>query len=330
MGEPDLVVVFDLLEAGYEEWWLPAFGLIFVGVGLAMVLFPKPVMELFHQTHRPGFYKFFSRTFLGLAIFWTVAAFAMSYAGYHSLRSAYVDGQFAVVEGPVEDYAPAGSSRGSEESFRVADQRFAYSDYNLVPGFNTTRDFGGPIEAGVHVRIAHVNGMIVRLEAERAAVDAARERPARSLWSPGVEITDDQLPRAAILMERYLWIGVIAFVIIRAVVWRRRGRPHIARDPMLRAGYNRMALGFALWTIIPFLLTWMATLPALADLPLSSVLTTILWGFVIGKWVYWTFFQDGAAKLARHPGLIDHEWVAKLWPAVIGVGFVIATVREFF
>ena len=326
MGDRDLVVVFDLLEAGYEDWWLPAFGLVFVGVGLAMVLFPRPVMELFHQTRRPGFYKFFSRTFLGFGVFCTLAAFGMSYAGYHSLRSAYVDGQFAVVAGPVEDYAAG----GNEEGFRVAGQRFAYSDYNLVPGFNTTRAFGGPIEAGGYVRIAHVNGMIVRLEAERAAVAAARDRPSRSLWSPDVEITDDQLPRATMLIERYLWIAVIAFVIIRAVIWRRRGRPHIARDPALREGYDRMALGFAVWTIIPFLLTGMAALPVLADLPLSSVLTTILWGVVIGKWTYWTFFQDGASKLARHPGLIDHEWVAKLWPAVIGVGFVIATAREFF
>ncbi len=338
MSDSDLVVVFDLLDAGFKDWSFSAFGLIFVAVGFLMVRYPRPIMQLFNQTSRPRFYKYFSRFWLGFAILWTALSFAATYGSYLSLRGAYIDGNFEVVEGPVEDFQPMPSSGHSRESFTVAGQGFSYSDYNVTPGFNNSRSLGGPIDAEVYVRISHVNGQIVRLEVERSAAEAATDRSARLNRSSDEKIWNPPEGSLGALMSRNFWIPIILTILATAAVWRWRGKKHIARDPSLRKGYNRMTLGFVLWVSFPVFVVAIASMfgelsvfdimRVSANWSFWSILNNFVWGFVIAKWLYWTFFQNGAAKMAQHPGLIDHEWVAKLWPSVVAAGYVISIVRS--
>jgi hypothetical protein len=335
MSESDLVVVFDLLDAGFKDWWFSASGLIFLGVGLILVCFPRIMMQLSNETARPRWFKFFSWLFLGFAIFWTTLSFITTYGHYLSLRDAYTAGNFEVVEGPVENYEPKPASSPNRESFTVAGQRFEYSDHTVTPGFNTTREYGGPIDAGVYVRISHVDAAIVRLEAERSAVEAAEERPARSKWPRMDKSPDFPKGSPAALMLRYSWVMIVLVILANAVIWRWRGRRHIARDPSLRQGYNRMVMGFVFWTGLPVLVGVLGSMfgdvdllrpvPDFSNWSLLSVLYNLAWGAVIAKWVYWTFYQNGAAKLAKHPGLVDHEWVAKLGPSAAAAGYVITT-----
>ena len=157
-------VVFDLTEAGYREWRFAAFGLIFVGVGIVLVIFR-------HYLPWWGAPRFIRRSFpfvfLGFAVFWTVVTFAGTYANYASLRTAMDEGRYEIVEGPVEQFDPRPPSGHKMESFVVGGQRFEYSDYVITPGFRKTQSRGGPIRKGVHVRVWHVGNDIVRLEVRR-------------------------------------------------------------------------------------------------------------------------------------------------------------------
>jgi len=53
------------------------------------------------------------------------------------------------------------------ESFTVGGRRFSYSDYEVTAGFNNTASHGGPIRAGLHVRVTYWGNLILRLEVAR-------------------------------------------------------------------------------------------------------------------------------------------------------------------
>ena len=57
----------------------------------------------------------------------------------------------------------------SNECFRVKQKTFCYSDYVIGPGFNQTSTHGGPIRPGLPVRIAYLDGYIIRLEVRTKA-----------------------------------------------------------------------------------------------------------------------------------------------------------------
>ena len=77
---------------------------------------------------------------------------------------AFQTGQYAIVEGTVEDFHPMPYEGHDEECFTVGSQRFCYSDYIVTPGFRNAASHGGPIRSGIHVRVAYLGGNILRLE----------------------------------------------------------------------------------------------------------------------------------------------------------------------
>ena len=159
---PDLTnyrLAFDLLSVGYRQWSFPAFGLIFVVVGLGQVLY---VTRWRRSTKRSQ--RVLAWTFLGFASLWTMIAGFGTYLEYARLARAVRNGDVAYVEGPVEDFVPMPFGGHRNETFRVGDKTFAYSDYTVMAGFNNTASHGGPIRAHRRVRIGYVDGAIVRLE----------------------------------------------------------------------------------------------------------------------------------------------------------------------
>jgi hypothetical protein len=61
------------------------------------------------------------------------------------------------------------------ECFRVAKEKFCYSDYIQSPAFNQSTSHGGPIRAGLPVRIAYyedenLQNQILRLQIRADAV----------------------------------------------------------------------------------------------------------------------------------------------------------------
>jgi hypothetical protein len=80
-------------------------------------------------------------------------------------------GKVRVVEGIVEHFHPMPATGHDTERFTVAGESFAYSDYEITGGFNNAASHGGPIRAGLPVRITFVQepsrNVIVKLEIGR-------------------------------------------------------------------------------------------------------------------------------------------------------------------
>ena len=154
--------VFDIAAAGFKSWSFPAFGLIFVAIGA--ILFVRRRSLPGRWSERPRASAAFAGVYLAFAVFWTATAFLSTYGEYRSLSEAERSGQVQVVEGRVADFRPMPAAGHAMERFCVADACFEYSDFVVTGGFNNTSSHGGPIRAGLAVRVSHVHGRIVKLE----------------------------------------------------------------------------------------------------------------------------------------------------------------------
>src|SRR5450631_3503007 len=113
--------------------------------------------------------------------------------------SAYQKGDYHLVEGTVTDFHPMPYEGHRDECFSVQDQRFCYSDYEVAPGFRNTASHGGPIRSGLPVRIAYLDGRILRLDIPRdqvltTAQSTATLNSAQQGWQQRTE-TDPVLRR---------------------------------------------------------------------------------------------------------------------------------------
>ncbi len=170
------ITVFEVAQTQRIDWAFILPGLAMMAVGIvALVRWKKP----------PGKWEPFAWHAVSILIFtfsalWTFGVGAATWVGRQRLMDALNSGQCSIVEGPVEDFDPMPAAGHKQESFRVGTTRFAYSDYISTGGFNRTRSHGGPIRPGLWVRIAHVDGVILRLEIEPVPPDA----PALKAFEP--------------------------------------------------------------------------------------------------------------------------------------------------
>jgi ABC-type Co2+ transport system permease subunit len=84
---------------------------------------------------------------------------------FNAAKARYHRGAYAVVEGRVSDMVFGSMEGHRPESFRVGGQVFRYSSSTISPYFHRTAEWGGPIFPGLRVRISHVDGDILRVEA---------------------------------------------------------------------------------------------------------------------------------------------------------------------
>lgn len=161
MNDAAFRTVFDASTSGWRYWWFPAFGLIFVAIGLAL---PALMRAGVFRRSPPFIEKWLPRFFLGFAILWTSGAFLGTFPEYRSSVSALRGSRAAIVEGIVTNFHPMPYTGHAEESFEVNGVRFEYSDYGVTAGFNNTASHGGPIREGLLVRIWHYKGKILRLD----------------------------------------------------------------------------------------------------------------------------------------------------------------------
>jgi len=84
-----------------------------------------------------------------------------------SLKDALRAGRVSVLEGTVVDFRPVLPPSRGDESFRVGNRVFRYSEHDIDSGFNITFASGGPIRDGLSVRISYVGDRILRLEIQR-------------------------------------------------------------------------------------------------------------------------------------------------------------------
>jgi hypothetical protein len=178
--------VFEITQKPFEWWW-PAFGLIFAALG---VIFIKFGSRLDRSQNRKQFGLTFSIEprllgwiFVIFASGWTLLVFVLTYSSYKQYIETYRTGKYSIVEGVVEDFRPMPYEGHQSECFRVDKERFCYSDYDVSPAFNQSASHGGPIRAGLPVRIAYYEdenfqGHILRLEIRADSLLSGAERAA--------------------------------------------------------------------------------------------------------------------------------------------------------
>ncbi len=95
----------------------------------------------------------------------------LAVAGHAKQRSeahaALRTGAYIEVEGVVEGLVPMPYEGHAEERFTVGGVTFAYSPFHPNGGFDHTVSHGGPIREGQHVKIAHRDGVILRVQIAR-------------------------------------------------------------------------------------------------------------------------------------------------------------------
>lgn len=155
-------VIFDLVAAGYTDWKFATPGLAGVAIGVALITFRRSLPSWWRQ--RPRTSSVFAFGFFIFALLWTVTALVSTHHQYQVLSTATRTHRAGVVEGRVSSFLPMPASGNALESFCVAQTCFAYSDYVITGGFNNTSTLGGPIRAGLQVRIHYVGNTMTKLE----------------------------------------------------------------------------------------------------------------------------------------------------------------------
>jgi len=148
-------VIFDISQKGFD-WWFPAFGLVFVVVGMVSAWIGR-------RRHLKR-WKSTGYVFTGLALAWTLIVFNTTVREYLVLQRAYKSGNFSVVEGVVDSFHPMPYNGHQEECFSVKQTTFCYSDFRSTAGFNNAASHGGPIRLGLPVRVSYIGGHILRIE----------------------------------------------------------------------------------------------------------------------------------------------------------------------
>lgn len=208
-------LVFDLAQAGYRQWWFPAFGLIFVFVGSLLVFAPQPMQRLLPYGFQGKARRVFGWRFLSFALLWSVVSFLSTYGLYLSLKHAEESGRFRVVEGKVQNFHPMPYGGHAMESFEVGGVQFSYSDYVVTAGFNNTASHGGPIRQGLPVRVSYVGNSIVKLEIRSDRIPSPTERSdyttiQKSEWRHSQE-TDP--------VTNHMMLGFKLAIVLITVLW---------------------------------------------------------------------------------------------------------------
>lgn len=99
---------------------------------------------------------------------WFLVTILMMYPTYQYCQHALQVGEYAIVEGRVENFQPSSDQKGQPpESFTIQEISFSYKDSDVGCGFHHTSGNGGPIRANLPVRITYMPSMdntILRLE----------------------------------------------------------------------------------------------------------------------------------------------------------------------
>jgi hypothetical protein len=161
----DYIKVFDAADDPSRNLWFLLIGLapiiIVLGISIGRKLIGSITFlpnDLF-KTNNPG--EWIGAILVILICSILIASNSFIAAKYSSEKKCLI------VEGVVKRFHPLKLGRLGLESFEIDNQKFSYRDESLQGGFDTTAAKGGQIREGLHVRICHRDGQILRLEVAR-------------------------------------------------------------------------------------------------------------------------------------------------------------------
>lgn len=298
-------VVFDVLR-GDSQWWIfPLISALFPTFGIVVFVYfsrhPKallskrlvdgageanaydgtswsdgeqPVSRRLKEK-RKARYALFKILFLALWTFGSlIFAFVvlfMTVQQERRFRARLKTGDFEVVEGIVTNFKPEPPRGHSDEEFDVSGHHYSLSSAASTGGYHKTLPHGGSIREGLLVRIADVNGVILKLEVAKGPVpltnpfEIAAVRD--TLLRMGIEDQDGRTRLAQAIVKQDS--AILSSMMRGDSVRSRWLRIHVARAGWpLRSIVGDSAAGAA-WLILqhsPFLDLQREMLPKLENL----------------------------------------------------------------
>jgi len=156
-------LVFDLGREGYRSWHIAILPLCAAGAFAAMSLLSR-TKAIRGRDVGVNWYARFAGMLAGMALLGSAFLLWITWTDYQRLRVALSAGRCHVVVGTVTDFRPGDQGGHARERFRVANERFEYSESVISDAFQRTASHGGPIHEGVQVRMLVYDGAILRLE----------------------------------------------------------------------------------------------------------------------------------------------------------------------
>ena len=159
-------VIFDFALRDAQPWTFGLMGFLFIAIGAVLVTVVRrrgslPFRGWNEHPRRSAVFAYFM---FGFALLWTSIVYVSQFREHAALSEAIASGRAQVVEGAVTNFHAMPATGHDTERFCVQAACFSYSDYIVTFGFNNTSSHGGPIRAGLQVRITYVGNTIVKLE----------------------------------------------------------------------------------------------------------------------------------------------------------------------
>jgi hypothetical protein len=140
---------------------LPGIGFIIVGIGLYKLNKKQSIqmtLDDLRVSVNKKFIRGFSKFIICFSLIWTSTSALLIFPRYFNLRQCYLNKNYNIAEGVVENFVPMPYHGHKLESFTVNGTLFEYSDYDLsTGGFRKTKSHGGPIDEGVYIKIYYVS-----------------------------------------------------------------------------------------------------------------------------------------------------------------------------
>jgi hypothetical protein len=157
------VVLFDVSRQGFQAWREASLPAIVTIVALVLALITKKASSD-QRNRRLLVYNRALQVAMILGIIGTVGSLVYTWREFQQLSGALTSGQYRSMTGAVTDLVPERPDGHPRESFRVNSVGFEYSSSDVTSAFHRTVGSGGPLREGLRVRVADVDGKIVRLE----------------------------------------------------------------------------------------------------------------------------------------------------------------------
>lgn len=160
-------VLYDVLLKPFDSWGLLLAGAIVSSAALILLLpcgwLPATSVRRVHSAVRSTI------SYAGVAIMLVFGIALLGGAGrdylqWSETRELAIVGPRTVVEGPLAEASSRVQRKAWRESLRVGDIRFDYADNDAVTPFPLLRGTRA-LAKGLRVRLTHVNGRLVKVEA---------------------------------------------------------------------------------------------------------------------------------------------------------------------
>jgi hypothetical protein len=149
----NFTTVFDIVNQ-HPDYSLSLKPVAFFCAGVITIIFTLQRRKQ-NKVHKKFF--FMGIGFVLFSLFWFVTIAGTRYYSIRSSQKAFLNKEYLIVEGQVENYRPMPEQGHASEEFDVKNVHFKFSDYELGSlGYNNSASHGGVIKEGLYVRIAYM------------------------------------------------------------------------------------------------------------------------------------------------------------------------------